>query len=136
MGARADKLLFVHAADKAEKRIVWEKLCEIGRYVIVYEDGHREEASILYGGNIRVWDRKYAAPKTQQYYRHQGYIGTYDCFPYRTGLTGGGTGYTIYGYEWYNPYPNKRISHIQKIKNADTDVNTLLFDIQAIKAYD
>lgn len=133
LGEYADKLLFVHAADKAEKRIVWENLCEIGRYVVVYEDGVREEAPIYYGGNIRVWNKKYARPKGQAYYRHQGYVGTYECYPYKTGKTDEGADYTIYGYEWYNPRPDKKLAYIQKIKSENTDVNTLLFEIQAIK---
>ena len=131
--AFADKVVFLHTADKSEKRIAWGDLYEVAHYTVCYDDGTAEIVPVEYGGNIRVWNKRYAQPKTQSYYRHEGYVGTYDCYPEKTGITYALQPYTIYGFEWYNKHPEKKIK--SKIKSAEqnTALNVLLFGIKLLK---
>ena len=129
----ADKILFVHTADKREKRIAWEALVKTGSYEICYEDGESITVPIEYAGNIRVWNEKYASAKSQSYYRHEGYVGTYECYPVKAGITYSLMPYTVYGYEWYNPFLDKKIKCIKKYEALNSDVRTILFDIQLMR---
>ena len=100
---------------------------------VCYDDGTAEIVPVEYGGNIRVWNKRYAQPKTQSYYRHEGYVGTYDCYPEKTGITYALQPYTIYGFEWYNKHPEKKIKSIIKSAEQNTALNVLLFGIKLLK---
>lgn len=104
-----DRLVIEHAALWNRPRISWKDLERLGRYVIRYTDGSSEELPVEYAGNILSWDRRYAQPLPQQYYRHQGYIGTWHADPVVTGKTPDGGDVLICGLVWENPHPGLEI---------------------------
>ncbi|MDD4772403.1 MAG: family 20 glycosylhydrolase [Eubacteriales bacterium] len=124
-----DEIAFLHTADKNEKRVVWQDLVNIGEYRIIYEDGETQTIPVEYGGNIREYNKPYAAPMEGSYYRHQGYIATYFSSPAIQCRGIHGEDITIYRYLWKNPHPDKKIIEIRKTQNPGTDVKTILFGI-------
>ena len=112
VGKTADGFLFVHACDGAGSRIPWEKLDIAGEYQICYADGGSVRLPIQYGGNAAELLRRYGAPLKSPYFRHEGYLATYFADPAVCGKTACGEDFTLYGWEWRNPEPERRISSI------------------------
>lgn len=124
-----DTIAFLHTADKNERRVIWQALVPIGEYRVIYEDGGEQTIPIEYGGNIREYDKAYASPLQNPYYRHQGYIGTYFAYPAIQCRGMGGEDVTVYRYLWKNPRGDQKIKEIQKIQSKNTDVKTILFEV-------
>ncbi len=125
----AARLSFLHATDKRGRHIMRTPAFKSGEYVIIYEDGTRETAEILYGANICEYRREYALPKASDLFRHVGYMATCLCTPVR-GKTADGEDYTLYDYTWENPHPEKRIESIILRQCAETDESILLFGVR------
>ena len=106
-------LVFLHAASSNAPRIPWQPLTPIGRYEVIYDDGGAADVPIEYGGNVAPASRPHALPMASPIYRHQGYIGTYLADPFLTAKDRRGGDVTLYGFEWVNPEPEKRIRSIR-----------------------
>lgn len=81
----------------------------VARYELLYEDGALAAVEVLYGWQLAEISRAYGAPLTNAYHRHHGYIATYPALPFWQGKTATGQDATLYGFEWRNPHPHKRI---------------------------
>jgi hexosaminidase len=130
---KLDSVVFLQASAENEARIPWKSLRKVGQYFIKYEDGTEAVVPIEYGGNIGAWDRRYAAPMLPGYYRHNGYISTYYSDPYIQAKSFTGKDVTVYGYEWLNPYKDKKIASIICMATNDTDAAIILFSASGIK---
>ncbi len=107
-------LVFCHTAMKKRTRIPWIELKVIAEYEVVYSDGTAERIPLTYGGNICHFARRQNEPLKSQYYRHNGYCGTY----YSDGIeskTADGTSVTVYKLTWMNPHPDKVIASVRLI---------------------
>ena len=109
---QADALRFLHTTLREEKRIAWEPLTVVGTYTVQYSDGTEEVIPVEYDGNIRCWRDRFASPKPAQYYRHQGYVCTWTTDPVLCSHTEYGENVIVMGFEWKNPYPDKRIETV------------------------
>ncbi len=109
---QADALRFLHTTLREEKRIAWEPLTVVGTYTVQYSDGTEEVILVEYDGNIRCWRDRFASPKPAQYYRHQGYVCTWTADPVLRAKTEDGEDVVVMGFEWKNPYPDKRIETV------------------------
>ncbi len=127
------KIVFLHTATNNAERIAWKPLTRIGEYIVKYSDNTEVVIPVEYAGNICVWNRRYAQPMPQQYYRHQGYIATYFSDPLIQAKSEYGQDITVFGYEWVNPYPDRKISSISCSGNNATDAGILLFGLSGIK---
>lgn len=112
---RADSIIFEHVATEKLTRIPWIELDCIGKYIVIYADGSKEEIPVTYAGNVGWWNRRHNEPFKAKYYRHNGYQGT----SYWTEGVG-----NMYRFEWINPKPDKKIEIIQYIPDTTfaTDV--------------
>ena len=86
-----------------------------------------------YSGNALAWNRRYAQPLPQQYYRHQGYIGTWALDPTREGKDGMGRDALICGLIWENPYPDREISLVRYNAAPDDTAVLILAGVTAVK---
>ena len=127
----ASKLRFTHVTDRPELFEAWKETRNVGLYRIRFASGAETEVPVSYGYNIRVWDRAYAAPKPEQYYRHQGYIGTYAYAPAVRGVTAAGKPYCVGAFLWDNPRPDDPIVGITLLGAENTDARILLLGIEA-----
>jgi len=108
-----ERLVFEHATVNASPKIEWKSFKKIGEYVVTYEDGSTTLVPVKYGLNVMAYETAYAEPKPQEYYRHNGYVGTWFCDPTYQGKTESGKDVTIGGYVWENPNPEKKIATIE-----------------------
>ncbi len=115
VGAKADSLVFLQTASTDAP-----KQTPLGRYEIVYADGSTAAVDIKYGWQLAEWNRRFAAPLAHIRHRHGGYVGTYPSDAMWQGKTSAGEDVTLYGFEWANPNPGKRIKtlRIQAEKSA------------------
>lgn len=132
VGESYDSLIFLHTAGENVKRVAWEELPEIGRYVVLYVDGTKCEVPIEYGGNIRVWHQRYGEPLLHKYYRHDGYTATYFADAFIETKASDGRDITVYGYEWVNPYKNKKITSITCTADYESGSEIILFAITGV----
>lgn len=107
-----DRLVFKHTTLNSAPRIAWKPLYKVGFYTVTYEDGERVDIPVEYAGGIMNWNTLYAKPMPQQYYRHQGYLGTWFSDPVYEGHTAEGEPILLLGQVWDNPHPEKKISKI------------------------
>ena len=106
------RLIFSHTTLWNLPRIAWAALPKIGAYTVRYADGETVEVPVEYNGNILVWNRRYAQPLPQQYYRHQGYVGTWWIDPVFQGKTADGGDVLVTGFVWENPRPEAEIAEV------------------------
>ena len=119
VGAAFERLVFEHATVNAAPRIMWKPIDKIGDYRVAYADGTVLSVPVKYGSNIMAYDTTYGAFMPQEYYRHNGYVGTWFSDPVYRQKRADGSDMTVYGFLWENPYPEKEIAAItyQPIEN-------------------
>ncbi|MBR0142950.1 MAG: family 20 glycosylhydrolase [Clostridia bacterium] len=106
------RLIFSHATLWNLPRVAWAPLPKVGEYRIRYADGEETGIPVEYNGNILVWNRAYAEPLTAQYYRHQGYVGTWAIDPVFEGKSADGEDVLVTGLAWDNPRPDVPVAGI------------------------
>ena len=119
------RLVFEHATLWNLPRIAWQPLPAIGAYTIRYADGGSVTIPVEYNGNVLCWNRRYADPLPQQYYRHQGYVGTWFIDPSREGKDGAGRDTLVCALTWDNPDPAREIASV-RYDAAQTDAAVLV----------
>jgi hypothetical protein len=110
--ATFERLVFEHATLRSAPRIMWRPIDKIGDYCITYSDGTVWEEPVKYAANIMAYNTAHGTPLAQEYYRHNGYVGTWLLDPAYTWKSADGSDMTIGGFLWENPYPEKKIAHI------------------------
>ena len=108
-----ERLVIQHATLTGAPRIVWKPIPKIGDYIITYSDGSRIDVPVRYAANIMEYKSVYGKPMPQEYYRHNGYVGTWFSDPAYQGKTSCGEDITVYGFLWENPFPEKKISILE-----------------------
>ncbi|MBR2860229.1 MAG: family 20 glycosylhydrolase [Clostridia bacterium] len=129
----ASSLVFEHTATDYVFRTPWTPFENVGKYVISYADGKREEIELTYTGNISYWNRRFGEPFKGRYYRHNGYIGA---MWYTSGIEGrlpDGKVYTLYRYEWINPNPQSKILSVEFVHNDSAKTNVIINKLIACK---
>ena len=128
----ADSLVLLHTCSSDTKPS--DRSCEryhpshVGTYEIVYDDGTSTALHLDYGWQLAEWNRRHGAPLKHISHRHTGYIGTYPSDAYWQGKMICGEDVTIYGLEWANPHPEKKIKTLH-IKAAPTALDTALITV-------
>ncbi|MCL2518418.1 MAG: beta-N-acetylhexosaminidase [Oscillospiraceae bacterium] len=122
-----DAIEFTHASLTNVERKFFSKLIKIGEYEIKYTDGCYETIDVEYGGNICEVNRPHAEPMPQEYYRHEGYIGTYLADPVE--IDDG----TLYRFTWDNPYPEKEIACVKIRGCGNHDAEILLYEVNGLR---
>ena len=112
VNAAYERLVFEHATLHSAPRIVWVPIEKIGDYLVTYADGEVVEIPVKYAENVMAYKTAYADPMPQEFYRHNGYVGTWFCDPAYQGKTDAGEDLTVGGFVWENPYPQKEIRSI------------------------
>lgn len=112
-------------------RIAWEPLVDIGAYTVIYEDGTEVRIPLLYDGNIRRYTHRFAEPKGEQYYRHEGYVATWMADPAVQTWDENGDPVTILSFTWENPHPEKKIARIIAAEAAESPVGAVLCGVEA-----
>ncbi len=108
-----DRLVFEHATLCNAPRIMWTPSnIKIGDYRVRYADGSEAEIPVCYAENVMAYNTSYATPMPQEYYRHNGYVGTWFSDPVLQGKADDGSDLTVYGYVWENPHPEKEIATV------------------------
>ena len=134
VGERLDSLLFLHASGANAPRVPWAPLTIIGEYEVVYQDGRTLSVPVEYGGCIAPLERPHALPMASPLYRHQGYVGTYFADPFVTGKDDRGDDRTVYGYEWLNPEPGRKIREIRAAaRDVGVECPILLFAVTGVR---
>ena len=109
---KIDRLVLEHTLLYPMRRIVWKDLPLLGVYEVCYEDGTKENIELRYGRNIMELAHTYGMPKPTQYFRHNGYVGTYFSDPSVLAKTECGEDLTLLSYPWDNPHPEKAVVSI------------------------
>lgn len=112
VGKKYDRLVFEHATINTAPRICWQELVPVGKYTVVYNDGNKVDIPVNYAGGILAASSTFGLPMPQQYYRHQGYIGTWFADPTYEYRTAEGEPILLLGQIWDNPHPEKKITCI------------------------
>ncbi len=112
VGTKCDRILIEGATLNSMPRLAWKPLSVIGSYTVSYKDGTKEQIPLEYAGNIMKYDTLYAEPKSEMYYRHQGYLGTWYSDPTYEGRDESGAPVTLSTLCWYNPHPEKEIESL------------------------
>lgn len=103
-----DRLCIEHTALHRAPSIAWGKLFLSGVYTVSYEDGTCVEIPATYFGNVQQYNRRYAAPQPNHYYRHTGYVGTWFADP-TLAEKYEGEDVLLTSFTWENPHPGKKI---------------------------
>lgn len=112
VGAKYQRLIFEHTTLNPAPRICWQDLVPVGKYTVTYKDGESIDIPVDYAGGVLCYNHPYGMPLPQQYYRHQGYIGTWYADPTYEGRTAEGEPVLLLGQIWDNPHPDKKIATI------------------------
>lgn len=112
VGAKYDRLIFEHATLNPSPRICWQNLTAVGEYTVKYEDGESVCVPVVSAGGILYVNSNYGLPIPHNYYRHQGYVGTYFADPTYEYRTPEGEPILLLGQVWDNPNPDKVIATI------------------------
>ena len=121
-GFTCRRLVFSHTTLWNLPRVAWAPLPKVGEYRILYADGEEIGIPVEYNGNILSWDRAYAEPLTAQYYRHQGYVGTWAADPVFEGKDAFGRDVLVTGLSWDNPRPGVPVAEIS-FRAASSDAS-------------
>lgn len=127
------RLILEHATLWNLPRIAWEPLPVIGSYTVCYKDGGTAVIPVEYNGNALMWNRRYAQPLPQQYYRHQGYVGTWALDPTREGKDDTGRDTLVCGLIWENPEPTREISSVRYNASSDDAAVLVLAGVTTVK---
>ncbi|MDD6176169.1 MAG: family 20 glycosylhydrolase, partial [Firmicutes bacterium] len=127
------RLILEHATLWNLPRIAWSPLPVIGSYTVRYKDGGTAVIPVEYNGSALMWNRRYAQPLPQQYYRHQGYVGTWALDPAREGKDEAGRDTLICGLVWENPEPDREIAFVRYDASADDAAVLILAGVTAVK---
>ena len=109
VGGKYDRLVFEHATDVRRARVVWRRIPTLGEYVVSYADGEELVVTICHASNILSYDYIYGDPMPHQYYRHNGYVGTWLMDPVVCGKDYNGDSVTFGAFVWENPKPDVEI---------------------------
>ena len=123
--AACDRLLLELTLLHPMRRIVWKDLPHLGSFTLTYEDKTTAEIELRYGRNVMELCHTYGEPKLLQYFRHNGYVGTYFSNPEVIAKTDCGEDLTLLAYPWDNPHPDKKIEKIV-YKPMDKNVHPVL----------
>lgn len=129
--ATCDRLLLELTLLHPMRRIVWKDLPHLGSYTVTYEDGTQSEIELRYGRNVMELCHTYGIPKPTQYFRHNGYVGTYFSDPKVIGKTDCGEDLTLLVYPWDNPFPEKKITKIA-YKAVNENVHPILTNAEIL----
>ena len=110
--AKYDRLIFEHATLNPAPRICWKDLIHVGAYTVTYEDGEKVDIPVDFAAGILYVNSSYGLPMPYNYYRHQGYVGTYFADPTYENRTAEGKPILLLGQVWDNPQPDKNIANI------------------------
>ena len=127
----ADRICLEHTLLHPMRRVVWKDLPLLGVYEVSYEDGTTETIELRYGRNIMELSHTYGMPKPTQYFRHNGYVGTYFSDPVVLGKNECGEDLTLLSYPWDNPHPEKAITKIAH-KAIDETVAPILTSMSVL----
>ena len=105
-------LTLVTATLHSMPRIVWEPIEKMGDYLVSYADGTAETVPVKYAENIMAYQTAYAEPMHQEFYRHNGYVGTWFIDSAYQGKDRNGDDMTVGGFVWENPHPEREIAAI------------------------
>ena len=131
VGRALKSLRFCHTALFRLPCRNFEALERTGEYVVRYADGAEETVPVKYNGNIICLNTAYAEPLPQQFYRHRGYVGTWQADPVFEGKDGDGRDLLVLGLDWENPRPEAVIADIS-FRAARPDLSvTVLAELQA-----
>ena len=112
VGGKYDRLIFEHATLNPAPRICWQNLTPVGAYTVTYEDGESLSVPVLSAGGILYVNSHYGTPMPDNYYRHQGYVGTWFADPTYEYYTTEGKPILLLGQVWDNPRPDVKIASI------------------------
>ena len=112
VGAKYDRLIFEHATLNPAPRICWQKMTPVGAYTVTYEDGESVSVPVGSAAGILYVYSNYGLPMPHNYYRHQGYVGTYFADPTYEYRTAEGAPILLLGQPWDNPHPDKVIASV------------------------
>ncbi|MBQ8341951.1 MAG: family 20 glycosylhydrolase, partial [Clostridia bacterium] len=133
VGKKANGLRFTHTTLYREKRIAWNELVQIGTYFLTYGDGSTAEIPVTYDGNVRCYKYRFGEPLKDKYYRHEGYVCTWESDPVDGGHTADGAPITLYALTWRNPHPEKVITSVRCAEHADSAAGLLLCGIDVMQ---
>lgn len=119
VGKRYDRLIFSHATLNPAPRICWQPLVSVGKYTVTYKDGESVDIPVDYAGGILHTGAIFGLPNPQQYYRHQGYVGTWFADPTYEHRTAEGKPILLLGQVWDNPRPEKKIAYVTYTPDKD-----------------
>ena len=125
VNAHYDRLIFEHATLNPAPRICWQSMTPVGEYIVTYEDGESESVPVSSAAGILYVNSEYGMPMPYNYYRHQGYVGTYFADPTYEHRTAEGKPILLLGQVWDNPKPDKAIASIS-YKACDGEYAVLL----------
>ena len=112
VNGRFDRLIFEHATLNPAPRICWQELYHVGDYTVHYEDGESVSVPVISSGGVLYVNSHYGAPMPDNYYRHQGYVGTWFADPTYEYRTAEGKPILLLAQVWDNPHPEKTIANI------------------------
>ena len=112
VGGKYDRLIFEHATLNPAPRICWKDLTPVGEYTVSYTDGTKESVGVSVAEGVLYISSVYGKPMPQNYYRHQGYVGTYFADPTYEYRTAEGESILLLGQVWDNPHHDKAIASI------------------------
>ena len=124
------RLVFVHATIGTMPRVSWLDILKTGEYSISYSDGSSETVELGYGTEILTYDRAYAEPLADPYYRHYGYMGTWFADPVFMGKLNDGRDLTLYSLPWDNPHPQKTIVSVSYRSDLNSPTSLLLYELR------
>ena len=133
VGKKANGLRFTHTTLYREKRIAWNELVQIGTYFLTYGDGSTAEIPVTYDGNVRCYKYRFGEPLKDKYYRHEGYVCTWESDPVDGGHTADGAPINLYALTWRNPHPEKVITSVRCAEHADSAAGLLLCGIDVMQ---
>ena len=110
--SKLDRLIFEHATLNPAPRICWQDLTPVGAYTVTYEDGEAISVPVLSAAGILYVNSHYGTPMPDNYYRHQGYVGTWFADPTHEYYTAEGKPVLLLGQVWDNPRPDVAIASI------------------------
>ena len=128
-----DRLIFEHTTLNAAPRICWQDLIPVGYYTVTYADGEAVNVPVKYAGGVLSHDTPYGLPLPQQYYRHQGYVGTWYADPTYEYRTAEGEPILLLGQVWDNPTPEKKIASISYTSDKNDTAILLSAGVLGVK---
>lgn len=124
-----DSVAITHATDIFGHRIMWKPMFVAGYYTLNYEDGTSYKKALRFGGEIYNYLSGFGDILNSQFFRHQGYIGTYLLAP-ECGKTHNGEGYNLGTYTMKNPYPEKKVKSLTIEHDKSLGVKIMVFDVK------